>query len=150
MAASMTTAPRDMRDGRHDFDFEIGAWKIAPSGYGHIVRKLWDGATIAQLVIPNPRRHVRGSLLSIYNPSSRQWSIYWADAKDGTLSSPLLGRFRNGVGSFVGRDSVDGHAIMTRLCIFNIASRSFQTLEETSSDGGRTWGGAKRATFTRQ
>jgi hypothetical protein len=138
-----------MHDGRHDFDFEVGTWKIAPSGYGHVVRRLWDGATIAQLIVRKPSRRVRGSLLSIYNPSSRQWSIYWADAQEGTLSAPLLGHFRNGIGTFVSRDTANGGAI-TRLCIFNITSRSFQTIQDQSHDGGHTWSGRRGATFTRQ
>jgi hypothetical protein len=149
VALSATSTP-GARDGRHDFDFEIGTWKMEPSGYGHVVRKLWDGATIAQLIVLKPSRHVRGSLLSIYTPASRQWSIYWADAEDGTLSPPLVGHFHDGVGTFVGHDTIDGRAALTRLRIFDITPRTFQTVQAESRDGGHTWRSGETTAYIRQ
>jgi hypothetical protein len=148
LAAGLMTAP-DLRDGRHDFDFEIGSWTITPSGYGHVVRKLWDGATIAQLVIPKPVLHVRGSLLSLYNPSSREWKIYWANASDGALSPPLAGSFHNGIGVFIGHDTVGGHPVMTRFIYSHVTRRSFQTVQAMSHDSGRTWTSGTTWEYTR-
>jgi len=148
LAAGLTSAP-NLRDGRHDFDFEIGRWTIAPSGYGHIVRKLWDGATIAQLVIPKPGPHVRGSLLSLYSPSTRRWTIYWADAVDGKLSPPLAGSFRDGIGTFLGHDTVHGHPVLIRLLYSHVTQRSFQSVQTVSHDNGRTWTAGTTQLFTR-
>jgi hypothetical protein len=148
LAAGLMSAP-DLRDGRHDFDFEIGSWTFAPSGYGHVVRKLWNGATIAQLVIQKPAPHVRGSLLSLYNPSSREWNVYWADANDGTLSPPLAGSFHNGIGTFIGHDTVDGRPVMIRVVYSHVTQRSFQTVQSVSQDNGRTWAARTTRLFTR-
>ena len=126
-------------DGRHDFDFEIGTWSMAPGGNVHVVRKLWDGATIAQLIVPAPVRHVRGSLLSLYDPAARVWKVYWADANDGSLSKPLTGRFSDGVGTFVGPGTLAGRPILVRVVYDRITAHSFRTVQSESTDGGRTW-----------
>ncbi|MBV9055218.1 MAG: hypothetical protein JO078_00320 [Candidatus Eremiobacteraeota bacterium] len=139
----------DARDGRHDFDFEVGTWKMSPSGNGHVVRKLWDGATIAQLIVPRPARHVRGSLLTIYRPSSREWNIYWADAGDGTVSRPLIGHFHDSVGIFIGHDSLNGRPALIRLVFSHISARSFQTVQSESVDNGRTWAGERTEIYSR-
>ena len=138
-----------VHDGRHDFDFEIGTWRMAPSGNLHVVRKLWDGATIGQLVVLHPAREVRGSLLSLYVPASDTWNVYWADARDGSLSPPLSGRFRNGVGTFEGRDAAGGRAVLVRLVISKIRASSFQTDQSVSKNGGATWGDHNVQTYAR-
>lgn len=135
-------------DGRHDFDFEIGTWKMSPSGDGHVVRRLWDGATIAQLIIPAPKERVRGSLLGLYNPATKAWSIYWADAQDGTLSTPLVGCFRSGIGTFTGRETAAGGSHFVRLVFSHIERSSFETVQSTSIDG-RTWTNANKTIYTR-
>ena len=136
-------------DGRHDFDFEIGSWTITPGGYGHVVRELWSGATIAQLSVPAPARRVRGSLLSLYDPNRRLWNVYWADAKDGSLSKPLTGSFRNGVGTFTGADTRDGRPILVRIVYDRITASSFQTRQSESGDNGRTWTGTVKRSYAR-
>ena len=137
-------------DGRHDFDFELGTWSMAPSGNIHVVRKLWDGATIAQLVVPAPAPHVRGSLLSLYDPSAHLWNVYWADANDGSLSKPLTGGFRNGIGTFIGPDTRAGRSILVRVVYDRITAHSFRTVQSESTDGGRTWKNAVTWTYIKK
>jgi hypothetical protein len=149
MLLAVSIAAPSPSDGRHDFDFEIGSWTMAPSGYGHVVRALWDGATIAQLIVPIPVRHVRGSLLSLYDPNRHRWNVYWADATDGSLSKPLTGTFRNGIGTFTGPDTRAGHPIVVRLVYDHIAANSFQTERSESTDNGRTWSRAVKQTYSR-
>jgi hypothetical protein len=135
--------------GRHDFDFEIGSWTITPGAYRHVVRELWSGATIAQLIVQAPVRRVRGSLLSVYDPNRRVWNIYWADANDGSLSKPLTGGFRNGIGTFTGADTRDGRPILVRIVYDRIAASSFRTVQSESSDEGRTWMSTAQRSYTR-
>lgn len=135
--------------GRHDFDFEIGTWAMAPSGDVHVVRELWEGATIAQLIVPAPVRHVRGSLLSLYDAKRDVWNVYWADANDGSLSKPLTGRFRNGIGTFTAADTRDGRPLLVRVVYDRITARSFRTVQSESTDGGRTWKNAIIWIYTR-
>ena len=130
-----TSAP----DARHDFDFEVGTWSMSPSGDTHIVQRLWEGATIARLVVPKPAPHVRGSLLTVYHPDSQRWYIYWVDAGDGSVSAPLVGGFSHGTGTFVGPDTENGRPILVRLVISNVTANAFKTVESISHDGGKTW-----------
>jgi hypothetical protein len=136
-------------DGRHDFDFEIGTWAMSPEGDAHTVRELWAGASIAEWIVQKPSPHVRGSLLKLYNPARRIWNIYWAGAGDGLLSPPLIGAFRDGVGTFVGKDTSAGRREFVRLVYDRITPRSFRTLQSESVDGGHTWSRPKVNTYTR-
>lgn len=138
-ALAVALAAPARTDGTHDFDFEIGSWTIAPGGYRHVVRELWSGATIAQLIAPGDARRVRGSLLSLYDPNRHLWNVYWADARDGSLSKPLTGSFHSGVGTFTGMDTRDGHPIFVRIVYDRITASSFQTAQSESRDDGRTW-----------
>jgi hypothetical protein len=144
--APLATSPND---GRHDFDFEIGTWTMSPGAYGHVARELWIGATIGELIVPKPTRHVRGSLLKLYDPARRIWNIYWADAGDGSLSPPLTGAFRDRVGTFVGNDTGGGHRKLVRLVYDRITQRSFRTLQSESVDGGHTWSRPTVEIYTR-
>jgi len=54
-----------------------------------VVHKLWDGrANLGELEVGGASSHLEGLSLRLYNPESRQWSIYWANSKDGTLVQP--------------------------------------------------------------
>lgn len=137
-------------DPRHDFDFEVGTWAMSPSGDTHVVERLWEGATIARLIIPKPAPHVRGSLLTVYRPSSQRWYIYWADATDGSISPPLVGSFSHGVGTFVGPDEEAGHRVLVRLVFSNVTTKAFQTVQSVSHDGGKTWDRGDPTFYTRR
>ncbi|HEY4440790.1 MAG TPA: hypothetical protein VGN14_10050 [Candidatus Elarobacter sp.] len=138
-----------LSDGRRAFDFEIGRWTMAPSGYGHEVQRLWDGGTIGRLEIPAPKPHVAGSMLKVYSAATRRWSLYWADATDGTVSPPLVGTFAGGRGTFTGRDTVRGRPLLVRLVYFDIDHASFKTQQSVSRDAGKTWKPGPVQTYTR-
>src|SRR6266849_3401553 len=104
------------RDGKHDFDFNIGTWKTHVSRLVHpltgsttwveyeglaVVRKVWDGrASLFELEVDGPAGHIEGVGLRLYNPQSRQWSLNWANSGDGTMNQPMIGEFKNGRGDF--------------------------------------------------
>src|SRR5919112_1042281 len=87
--------PPKGRDGRHDFDFEIGAWKthlrrlLNPLSGSNtwveyegttVVRRVWNGrANLVELVADGPVGHFEGLSLRLYNPESRQWSLNFAN-----------------------------------------------------------------------
>jgi len=110
-----------VRDGQHDFDFEIGTWKTHLKRLLHpltgsttwveyegttIVRKIWDGrANLVELEADGPGGHFEGLNLRLYNPESHQWSLNFASSRGGTLSQPTIGEFKNGRGEFFDQET---------------------------------------------
>jgi hypothetical protein len=155
-----------MRDGQHDFDFEIGTWKIAirrllhpltgsnewdtPTGRVHIVQKIWGGrASLAQLEIEDPTPHYAGLMLRLYDAAGHQWRIYWASSTEGKVDAPLVGRFVSGRGEFFGEDTMAGKPICVRVVYSDITPTSFRADQAFSVDGGKTWETNLMQTFTR-
>lgn len=154
------------RDGQHDFDFEFGTWKahvkrlLAPlSGSDKwvdlvgisTVRKVWGGrANLGELVVDNPSTHLEGLSLRLYNPESRQWSIYWSNARDGSLGPPMIGGFKDGRGEFYNQEMFQGAAVYVRFIFSDITPTTFRLEQAFSTDGGKTWEPNWIATFTRQ
>ena len=142
-------------DGQHDFDFEIGTWKthlrrrLRPLTGSNawveyegtsVVRKVLDGkANLVELVVDGPAGHIEGVSLRLYNPQSGQWSLNFANANDGTLTTPSIGEFKNGRGEFFNRDTLNGRSILVRFVISDITPKSCRFEQSFSDDGGKTW-----------
>jgi hypothetical protein len=150
MGASALLGTAAPPDPRHDFDFEVGTWTMSPSGNTHVVERLWEGATIARLIVPKPVPHVRGSLLTVYHPGSQRWYIYWTDATDGSVSPPLVGGFAHGIGTFVGPDVENGRHVLVRLVFSNVTAKAFQTVQSVSHDNGKTWDAGVQTIYARR
>jgi hypothetical protein len=159
-ASAASTAPAMQaatpRDGQHDFDFEIGTWKIHLKRLLHpltgstawiefdgtvAARAVWDGrANFDQFEADSPSGHVEGLTLRLYNPQARQWSLYWANPKDGTFSGPpQVGEFKNGIGEFYCQDTYNGRTILIRYVWSVITPNSAHFEQSFSTDGGKTW-----------
>jgi hypothetical protein len=154
------------RDGQHDFDFEIGAWKAHLTRLLHpltgsttwveyegtsVVRKVWGGrANLGELEVDGKSGHLEGLSLRLYNPQSRQWNISWANGSDGILGQPMSGEFKNGRGEFFNQESLNGRAIFVRFVFSDITPTSFRFEQAFSADGGKTWEVNWKATFTRE
>ncbi|MGK9171005.1 hypothetical protein KXR53_32215 [Inquilinus limosus] len=155
-------------DGQHDFDFEIGTWKTqmkvlaeplseSPNEWLEFdgtstVRKVWDGrANLLELEADSPTgHHIEGLSLRLYNPKSRQWSLHFSNARVGTLTPPVYGRFTNGRGMFYGQDSLDdGRTVLVRFEILPVTRDVYRFVQSFSADGGRTWEENWIATDTR-
>lgn len=149
---SATTAGRD---GQHDFDFELGSWKIhlkrldkPLSGSTKwiefdgtsVTRKIWNGrAQIEEFETVGAAGHVEGLTLRLYRPEAHQWYLYWANGKDGILGQPTIGEFKNGVGEFYDQESFNGRAILVRFIWSRITPDSAHFEQSFSGDGGKTW-----------
>lgn len=155
------------RDGRHDFDFEIGTWVmhrrrllhpltgsttwVDPGPATHLVRPIWGGmATLAELRIDSPTPHFVGSLLHLYNPQAHQWSVCWVSLDDAAVAPPLIGSFQDGRGVFIDQEIVDGRALLVRVVYSGITATSFRTERAFSADGGTTWEVNAIDTYVRQ
>jgi hypothetical protein len=159
---SQTSEPRakaqsanSLRDGQHDFDFEIGTWKthlkrllnpltgsttwVEYNGTT-VVRKVWNGrANLVELVADGPAGRFEGLSLRLYNPQSRQWSLNFANIKGGVMTAPTTGEFKNGRGEFYSQETLNGRAIFVRFIISDITPNSCRFEQAFSDDGGKTW-----------
>jgi hypothetical protein len=148
-------SPRVERDGRHDFDFEIGAWRtqlrrlenplsgstkwVEYEGTS-VVRKVWDGrANLLELDVTGPTGRIEGLSLRLYNPASRQWSLHFSNARTGVIYPPTIGEFRDGRGEFYAQETLNGRAILVRFIISDITPTSAHFEQAFSDDGGKTW-----------
>jgi hypothetical protein len=154
------------RDGQHDFDFEFGSWRTQLKRLLHplsgsnewetlegtsVVRRVWDGrGNLGELEVGNAARHIEGLSLRVYNPQSRQWSIYWASSRDGAVGPPMIGGFKDGRGEFFDQETFEGKAIFVRFIFSDITATSFRLEQAFSNDGGKTWEPNWIATFTRE
>jgi hypothetical protein len=110
------------RDGQRDFDFELGTWKVHLKRLLHpltgsttwvefdgtsVTRKVWDGrAELEEFETDGAGGHIEGLTLRLYNPQTRQWGLYWANSKAGTMGGPPnIGKFKDGRGEFFCRDT---------------------------------------------
>jgi len=153
-SAAPTTAAA--RDGQRDFDFELGSWKIhlkrlvnPLSGSTKwiefdgtsVTRKVWDGrAQLEEFETDGAAGHIEGLTLRLYNPKSRQWSLYWANSKDGSMGGPTnVGEFRDGVGNFYCMDTFNGKMVLVKYEWSKITPTSAHFEQSYSEDGGKTW-----------
>jgi hypothetical protein len=152
---SALAQPAAAHDGQHDFDFEIGNWKTHLKRLVHpltgsttwiefdgtsVIRKVWNGrANLVELEVDGPSGHIEGLSLRLYNPQSRQWSLNFASASDGTLSVPTVGEFKNGRGEFFDQETLGGRTIFVRNVFSDITPDSYRFEQSFSADGGKTW-----------
>jgi hypothetical protein len=144
-----------VRDGQHDFDFEIGRWQTRLSRLQHplsgsttwveyagttVVRKVWDGrANLVELDVRGPSGRLEGLSLRLYNPKARQWSLNFANSASGTLAVPAVGEFRDGRGEFYSQEEYDGRTILVRFVILVLGPDSCRFEQSFSDDGGKSW-----------
>jgi hypothetical protein len=161
--AETSTSPRD---GQHDFDFNFGVWKteirriLNPlSGSTRsmelsgtvTVRKVWDGrGQIEEIEADGPKGHWEGMTLFLYNPEAHQWTQTFADGKNGLLTTPVIGSFKNGRGELYAQEAVGGgHTILVRAVWSDITPNSHRFEEAYSDDGGKSWAPVFIASLTR-
>jgi hypothetical protein len=149
-------------DGSRDFDFWIGRWKIRNKrlvkrlvgskdwetfdAIGH-ARTLPAGIGNYDDFVPvDWRPGFVGMSLRLFSRQSHQWSIYWLDnvaagldSDTGCLTPPVVGRFKDGIGVFVGPDLYEGKPIIVKYVWSEISPSTARWHQEFSGDDGRTW-----------
>lgn len=143
-------------NGQHDFDFEVGSWKIHLSRLLHpltgskkweefdgttTTEKVWGGrANLEQFEADSPSAgHLEGLTLRLYNPESHQWSLYWATSQTGSLGVATVGEFKDGVGEFYDQELINGRMVLVRFIWSKITQNSAHFEQSFSADGGKTW-----------
>ena len=151
-------AAAEPRDGQHDFDFELGRWKLqlrklkAPLKGGtkewlafsgtSVTRPAWNGkAQVEEFEVDSPvAGHIEGMTVRLYSPTSHQWSLNWANQKNGRFDVPTVGAFlKDGYGEFYDQEVFEGRTILVRYIWSNITKTSAHFEQAFSDDGGKTW-----------
>ena len=150
--ASASPAVAENLAAPHDFDFQVGAWRVH-----HRVKRngAWlefDGecvnrplmagwGNVEDHIFNRPTGPTRAMGLRAFDPKTRLWAIWWVDGRDpsGPLDPPVKGRFDHGVGTFYSDSVIDGKTIRTRYTWSRITPTSAHWDQADSSDGGKTW-----------
>lgn len=149
------TAQQQANNGQNDFDFEIGSWKTSLkrlkdplSGSNtwvtyegtSIVSKVCNGqANLVELDVAGSAGRIAGASLRLFNPQTKQWSLNYANMRDGSLAIPAVGSFKNGRGEFFNEDTFNGKKILVRFVISDITPNSCHFEQAFSADNGKTW-----------
>jgi hypothetical protein len=82
-----------------------------------------------------------GLSLTLFDPETRLWSIYWADSRTGVLDEdhPVVGSFDGDLGTFYARDTLDGKPILVMARWDKSDPDSPVWSQAFSEDGGQTW-----------
>jgi hypothetical protein len=157
VVATSPQAATPARDGQHDFDWEIGRWttsvrvlqnplsgeapKWAEYRGESLIKPLHDGrANYVELSIAGSAGKIEGGSLRLYNPKAGQWSLNYANLRNGLLTAPVFGGFdASGKGIFTGADTLDGMAILVRFVITRPTKTTARFEQAYSADGGTTW-----------
>jgi hypothetical protein len=153
--------------GIHDFAFLHGSWSIVNRrlreplnqlsewyefpGFAHEL-PLWSGQANVeeyQATLPGGRQ-LHGVALRLYEPETGDWAIHWASSATGRLEAPLTGSFDNGVGTFFGREMIEGRRVLLRFVWTHAGSDSARWEQAFSLDEGVNWHVNWTMQFTRQ
>lgn len=146
-------------DGRHDFDFLLGRWRISNRRLRHMhdpdctewlefdatleTRPVLGGlGNVESYSVPatGERPAFEGMTLRLFDPDRRLWRIWWAsNALPGRLDPPMEGRFTDRHGEFHGRDEVEGGSVPVRFDWYDLSGTFARWEQAYSFDDGATW-----------
>jgi hypothetical protein len=144
-----------VRDGSHDFDFDVGTWQTHSSRLMHplsgssewrdmdgvtVVKPVWGGrGNLAEYKAEGTEGKVELLALRLYDPAAGQWSILFAVPGKGQLNPPGTGQWHDGRIEFYDQEEFDGRQILVRFSIWSISPDTAQSEQAFSADGGKTW-----------
>jgi hypothetical protein len=156
LALAASTAVAEPRDGQHDFDFEVGSWKIhlkkleSRLHNSHkwiefdgtsVTKPLWNGKSqVEQFEVDAPGgTHIEGMTVRMYSPATHQWKLYWANQQNGQFDQPMTGEFRGDHGEFYDQEPWEGRMVLVRFNWSKITAKTAHFEQAYSDDGGKTW-----------
>jgi hypothetical protein len=138
-----------------DFAFLMGSWRVRHhklngrmvgstdwadfEGTTHAWSLLGGVANVDDNLLYDPSGTYRGISLRRYDAALRQWSIWWMDNRSSTLFPPVVGAFKDGVGTFLGDDELRGQPILVRFIWSDLTASSARWEQAFSADRGITW-----------
>ena len=139
-----------------DFDFVIGDWDVK---HRRLKERLaacedwveFDGrmsthkilggfGNLEDNVLCFPEGEFRAVALRSYDASSKTWSIWWLDGRfPGRLDVPVVGAFKDGIGTFFANDMFANMPITVRFVWRQIDADDLQWEQAFSKDDGASW-----------
>jgi len=128
-------------DGRADFGFYVGTWKVHNWRLRETLKgsdewEEFEGVSVAHMILgglgnmeeitlERPSGQTQEITLRLFDPQSRQWSLYWAGSGGGwNWSLPMIGSFKDGRGEFYCHEPIGGRHIFTRYVWSDITATS--------------------------
>jgi hypothetical protein len=152
--------PQVSSDGRHDFDFVFGQWRLHnrrltnlldpdcadwvqfdATGQAHsILGGLGNIDLFSAAGVPPNGQPLEAITLRLFDPATRRWRIWWSStSRPGQLDPPVEGSFSDGYGRFFGEDVVGSHRVKVRYIWKDITGRSARFEQAFSHDHGESW-----------
>jgi hypothetical protein len=143
-----------LNDGRHDFDFYMGSWRIQNrrlkerlkgcteweefEGRSDCHPILGGVGNFDEVSFTRETGVSQGMTLRLFNPKSKQWHIYWADSNNVNLELPMVGGFQGERGEFYAHEPFEGRMVYSRF-IWKKGVDTCHWEQAFSEDGGKTW-----------
>lgn len=166
-AAAAAAGPLSITSGMHDFDFLAGHWMVKNRRLEHRLQGSHDWVEfdaeddISALPggLGNEEHYRTGHWkgfqavgLNLYEAGTQLWALYWIDNRNspGALQPPVRGSFDHDVGTFDGKDTMDGKPIRVRHHWTHSDHNHVHWEQAFSADDGRTWETNWTMDFTRK
>ena len=142
---------------QHDFDFFEGKWKLLNRRLKTRLDKCtewfeYDGTNADKKMLNGightnnniaviDGKSVEGVGLTLFNPETRLWSIYWASSRNGILDydNPVVGSFEGNIGSFYCREIINGKPVIVLARWDKTNPDKAVWSQAFSEDNGKTW-----------
>jgi len=141
--------------GINDFDFLVGSWRVHHRRLKErlmgshdwiefegtcMMQKILGGAgNMDENFLDFPGNAYHAVTLRTYDAGKKQWSIWWFDGRSPShLDSPVVGEFKDGIGTFYADDIFNGKSIRIRFLWTNLTTKPHWE-QAFSDDKGKTW-----------
>jgi hypothetical protein len=156
LPAVIAAAAPGLTGHEHDWDWLVGRWNVRHrrlkarlagsteweefAGTSVLWLTLGGLGTVDDNVLELPGGTYRAVTIRAFDAQAGQWSIWWLDERyPTTIEPPVRGGFKDGVGMFVGDDTLRDKPIKVRFRWTDIAANSARWEQAFSPDGGATW-----------
>jgi hypothetical protein len=152
---SLIQGPPVPADGRKDFDFLIGSWRVKHrrlkarlagstewvpfEGWCQCRKTMGGLGNVDDNVLNIPGDAYGATGVRRFDAKLNRWSIWWLDARYPSIEPPVHGGFKNGVGTFVGEDVFEGKPILVRFTWSKITPTTAHWSQAFSPDNGKSW-----------
>ena len=140
----------------HDWDFLLGRWTVRHrrlkarlagsteweefAGTSVVWSTLGGQGTVDDNVLELPGGTYRAVGIRAFDPKARHWSIWWLDSREpDRIFPPVRGGFEDGVGTFLGDDTLNDRPIKVRFRWSEITPNSAHWEQAFSPNNGATW-----------